>query len=368
MVGFFTFVSQNVFAQSNAGVVEPELASPSATLLELAPPAVNPINLTLSPVTLSLQTDPGEQAHSSIRVFNNNIETEYLTIELAKFTADESGDRPKINKFEPTDTEQKWMSFSEPNFSVNPGEWKTIDVNFSPPESAALSYYYAILIKRQNTSTTQDVNTVVTGAPAILVLTTVNSPSAIQELQLDDFSVKDFVVEYLPANFSINIRNTGNVHIRPIGNIFIDSMKGKDVGIIAVNKDSGLILPNTVRTFNTFWEDGFPAYKPIIENGVVQKDEKGETKYALDWDLANIKNFRFGKYTANLLLVYDNGQRDVPIESVLTFWVIPWKILLVFAVILTTMIAGIGFPLIFLIKKLKRKKKIETTEINEDQN
>ena len=47
----------------------------------------------------------------------------------------------------------------------------------------------------------------------------------------------------------------------------------------------------------------------------------------LSWDFNQASKLRYGKYTARLLLVYDDGQRDVPIESVVSFWVMPWRLI-----------------------------------------
>jgi ABC-type glycerol-3-phosphate transport system permease component len=61
---------------------------------------------------------------------------------------------------------------------------------------------------------------------------------------------------------------------------------------------------------------------------------------------------RFGKYTAKMLLVFDDGARDVPIEGVVSFWVIPWRLF----------IAAILFPLVpaflvyYLMKRRMRKQ------------
>ncbi|MFZ3031816.1 MAG: hypothetical protein WA082_02160, partial [Candidatus Moraniibacteriota bacterium] len=42
---------------------------------------------------------------------------------------------------------------------------------------------------------------------------------------------------------------------------------------------------------------------------------------------------RFGKYTAKLLLIYDDGKRDIPIEGEVSFWVIPWRLVLALSVV-----------------------------------
>jgi hypothetical protein len=320
------------------------------------PPFINPVNLTVSPVTLNLVTDPGKPVTSSIKVFNNNTEKEYLEIKLAKFSADRTGSKPKISDFEPSDQYQNWFTFEKDKFEVNPGEWETIDLEFAPPQDSALTYYYAIIIKRQETDQEENSTTIVTGAPAILVLTTIYSPNAIQELQLVEFRTKEKFYEYLPAEFQIDIKNTGNIHLSPIGNIFIDKGEKKDIALLSINKENGLVLPNSERTYTSNWTQGYPAYEPVLENGTEKKDDKGNTVYKLNWDLSKINQFRFGKYTANMLLVYDNGERDIPIESALTFWVFPWKIILGGIIVSSLLIIGIISPIITLINKMKIKE------------
>ncbi|MDO8241293.1 MAG: hypothetical protein Q7T51_04930, partial [Candidatus Moranbacteria bacterium] len=46
------------------------------------------------------------------------------------------------------------------------------------------------------------------------------------------------------------------------------------------------------------------------------------------WDFSQVSKLRWGKYTAKLLLIYDDGKRDVPIEAEVSFWVVPWRIVI----------------------------------------
>lgn len=355
----FFFSGQNVSAQTE----EQALPEPEITVVVTPPPAaIQPIDLTLSPITLNLVANPGETIHSSMKVFNNSTEKEYLEINLAKFSADKSGSRPLISEFGPGDQYQHWLTFEKNKFEVNPSEWQTIDLEFSPPPEAALSYYYAIIVKRQVDTVEENATTVVSGAPAILVLANVFSPNAKQELQLAEFKTKKFY-EYLPAEFEITIRNSGNVHLNPLGNIFIDKGKNKDIALLSINKENGLILPDSQRTYKAEWTEGFPVYEPVLENGVEKKDKNGNTVYKLNWDLTNIKQLRFGKYTANLLLVYDNGERDIPIESVVTFWVFPWRLVLAILGIIGGLIAlGMLFSYFMFWRKNRRKMTSEYAE------
>lgn len=309
--------------------VSPVLAQETAT--QSASPT-EPLNVTLSPVTIRLETDPGKQVSSQIRIRNNSTMTELLELSVGKFTADASGGRPMILDTKPNDEEIGWITFTEKKVSILPGEWKTIPFTFSPPEEAALSYFYTLQVTRPLTAKSD--GTAITGVPTILLLADVNSPFAKRELVLDDFSVEHQAIEYTPQNFSIKIKNTGNVHAVPTGNIFIDGQGQKDLAVLSLNPAQSSILPQTTREFTVQWNDGFPRW-------VEEVNQQGEKKHRLEWDFSKAHLFRFGRFTAHLLLVYDNGTRDVPIESSVTFWVLPWKLFLLTLLIIIFTLLGL---------------------------
>jgi hypothetical protein len=198
----------------------------------------------------------------------------------------------------------------------------------------------------------------IAGSPALPVLLSVKSPNAKREIQITDFKTDKLVYEYLPANFIISVKNSGNIHVSPAGDIFIDSMFTDEVGIVSANKGRGNILPDSVRAFTASWDDGFITRVPKEENGKTVTDDKGNTVYTTKYDFEKANKFRFGKYTANLVLVYDNGERDVPIEAQVSFWIIPWKILLVVLLIVLLVLFGLRAIVLSVIggaKKLKGK-------------
>jgi hypothetical protein len=53
-----------------------------------------------------------------------------------------------------------------------------------------------------------------------------------------------------------------------------------------------------------------------------------------------VSKLRFGHYTAKLALVYNDGQRDVPISGTLSFWVVPWRMVGIGLVVLLFMAIG----------------------------
>lgn len=334
----FLTLPQTVIAQTNSR------PTPTPTRTSLRPPTTpeTGINVTLSPTFLSLIADPGEEVSSQFRIRNNNNFTEYFRLRIAKFEPAEGGERPLIVDIDRNDEFAKWISFSEQEFTVDANESKTIRVRLNPPDDASLGYYYAVLVNRiaENEQEGQP-GAVVSGAPAVLTLLEVRTPNAKREMQVVDFTTDKLIYEYLPANFVIKVKNSGNIHTAPVGNIFIDQGDKKDIAVFPINEARGNVLPNTSRSFTSSWSDGFAVRVPKEEDGRVVKDSEGKTVYTTKWDFTKADKFRFGKYTANLLLVYDNGERDVPVEAQVSFWVIPWKIVGAGVVILLFVLVGV---------------------------
>lgn len=338
-----------------AAPTEATTSAESPDAAPVVPPATQPLSLTLSPSTLLLETDPSSPVSSSFQIFNNSDETEHLRISLMKFAADQTGAAPVIREFDVADEYKNWMRFSPSTVTVESDTWQTVQITFDPPKEAALSYYYAIVVSRQAQTPALEGETAIVGAPAILALTTVRSPLAKQELQLKSFRATKRVFEFLPVEFELVVENTGNIHLAPIGNIFINDSSKKDIGQLQLNKSNGLILPGSTRTYTLKWEEGFPLFKPIVKDGAVVTDAQGTPKMHLEWDLSKANLLRIGKFSAHVLFIYDDGKRDIPTEAVVNFFVMPWRILAVVSFILLCIALVILMPIIWIVKKARQR-------------
>lgn len=344
-----SYIAWPVFSQSTS---EKETASASATpIIPKEAPATG-INLTLSPVFINLTTDPGISVSSAIRVTNNNNFREYLEIQVAKFTANYAGEAPIIVDLTPEDEFGKWVTFSEKQFVVEPNETKSVKFTVAPPKDSSLGYYYALMISRINESGEKSA-TLLKGSPAIPVLLEVRTPNAKRELQLVDFSTDKLIYEYLPVTFKVKLKNTGNIHVVPSGDIFVDWGKDRDVGLVHANATRGNILPKTERTYTSEWNDGFIVRMPKMNGNTVVRDDKGNMVYETKWDLSKADKIRIGKYTAHVLMVYDNGQRDIPLEATISFWVIPWKIIGILLLIIFFVLVGVKNTIFGAFRKKK---------------
>jgi hypothetical protein len=310
------------------------------------------LRLVTSPLPISLVAEPGTSVSTELKVKNDGTEPETLRIDILKFRAYEDSGKPALEEMTPADDFARWVTFSEPSFSVLPGEWKTITATFRLPEEAAFGYYYAFVFTRENEGEgPRERETALVGGTATLVLLEARVPGAVRDMSIPEFSIDRTVYEFLPVRFTVRLKNAGNVHVAPRGNIFI-TQAGKDIALLELNAGKGNILPNSTRTFETEWADGFPVYVEAIEDGKVILNERGEQEFELRWNWKEASKLRFGKYHAKLLLAYDDGIRDVPIEGEVSFWVVPWR--LVGAGLLNiVLIVGLIWYVIRLRRRLK---------------
>jgi len=302
----------------------------------------NGLLLVTSPLPISLSGLPGTSVSTDLRVKNGGTEGEKLKVSIMKFKAYEDSGKPALLEREEGDEFFDWVTFSEPTFTLAPNEWKTVTATITIPKEASFGYYYAFVFSRADDEVVmKEKETTIVGGTAVLVLLEVLVPDAKRKVEVVEFSLDRTFYEFLPAAFTVRLKNTGNVHIAPRGNIFIDQGNNRDIAILEINQEKGNILPDSNRDFETSWKDGFPLFVDKVENGARVLDKKGNGERELSFDWNNASKLRFGKYTANMLLIYDDGNRDIPIEGEVSFWVIPWRGML--GASLLCLFAFIGF-------------------------
>jgi hypothetical protein len=108
--------------------------------------------------------------------------------------------------------------------------------------------------------------------------------------------------EKAPLKFVTRIKNDGNVHLKPTGQIDVYDMFGGVVTTIKVNEVKANVLPDSIRRFDT-----------TLDNG-----------------------WMFGYYTANVTLGY--GTQGQVVTGTTSFWVIPYKIVAVALLVLITLV------------------------------
>jgi hypothetical protein len=304
--------------------------------------------LQVSPSPLVATLKPGQKSTLSVKIRNAGTQSEKLKIEPRSFKVTNDGN-VELNDTQ-TPEIARWLHFSSPEFSIEPGQTYEQKVDVDVPKDAGFSYSFALMITRQQTASPMfDKGQELKGKVAIFALLTIDKPGATRELKLETITSDAKVYEYLPATITIRLKNTGNTITQPSGNLFIQrkSADKEPLDTLNINDSGGYILPDTTRDLTIKWANGFPAVK-----------QNNEQKDYLDWNWENLANFRIGYYTAKAVVVYNDGHHDVPIVADVGFWVIPWKILLGLLLVLVLLLFGVWSLISKALPVRKRKQSV----------
>ena len=338
-IGFICLVSLSIFSYSFAQI-----------------PPEGRLDVTVSPPVIELVAKPGDKILERFRVRNNTDTKVDLQISVRRLISDPTNGNP-IPEVVAKGEELSWVSFDQSSFEARPLEWENITFTINIPKSAAYGYYYVFRIAPKDNKSAITTGATVKGEILIVTLLNVLKDGAISDTKLVSFRPKNYISEYLPVDFAVILENRGNVHVKPRGNIFITRGTGNEMGILEVNPGIGSILPGGTREFISSWNEGFLIREPVIEEGATKLDGNGKpvTKLLVNWN--KLTTFRVGPYTARLLMVYDDGSKDVVIEGSTRFWVIPYTAIGIILATLTILFIFIRFLLKWYIRRAIQKSR-----------
>ncbi len=307
-------------------------------------------DVTVSPVFFDLSANPGSTVSDKIRVRNNTSNPLSIKLEVKKLTGDDNGDL--VIKDENDDNSLSWIKFKEKTFVAKPLEWTDVPFSIEVPKTAAYGYYFAVNFTQENNDKLNQVGTKITGAAAVPILLNVRKNGAKFEGNVKSFTATKGFYEYLPVSLTTVFQNTGNVHVKPRGNIFIRDFLGRQVAILDVNSTQGTVLPNTKKAFESIWNDSFITEEPKMEDGQIKLDKNGKPQTTLKIKFDKILDLRIGKYTATSLLVISTNTRDIPFQSETSFFVFPWKVVLIAIAFVVFAFLGFANTIKNLIKRI----------------
>ena len=266
--------------------------------------ADDPLAITITPPFFELNVSPGDTWSSYIEVINSNkTDLAIYANPMGFAAADDEGHGTFIDPKSvagDTDALVNWIVVPGGPYLVPPGQEEQIPFTINVPRAASPGGHYAAILLgtmppklSSSTESQVGVGSFISSLIFVRVNGNVNEAGSIQ-----DFSTDKAIYETPDAKFSMEFRNDGDVHLRPVGQIEVYDMWGKEQGKIDVNTvgDLGYVLPSSSRKFAFTW-NGAPGF------------------------------FDVGQYRAVLSLSYgEDGKKSISREIV--FWVIPvWPLL-----------------------------------------
>jgi len=116
-----------------------------------------------------------------------------------------------------------------------------------------------------------------------------------EDAKVESFETSKSFYEFGPVTFESRVKNLGNVHIKPSGNVTITNIVGQKVATVPLVTKN--VLPGAIRKIEGTWD----------------------TKW------------RMGQYTATAVMIY--GPNNTQLANVTTFIVFPYRLALVVLVV-----------------------------------
>lgn len=278
----------------------------------------------LGPGKADLSLKPGDKNTQQIIVTNRLGEDRKFKVEVEDFSGSYNTDETVVF-FGDAKGPYSLKDYIKPEiteFSLKHGERIVIPVEISiPADSEPGGLYASVLVSTvpggEETAKNQGKTKVVSRLGTLFFVRVegnVKEAGVLQDFKAIN-SANGFY-EKAPIPFQIIFKNEGNIHLVPSGKIELKNLWGKKIGEMKVDKY--FAMPNSLRERVVNWETGF----------------------------------LLGRYTATLTL--DKNYQQEPNEPeirAVSFWVIPWKILLAALAVIAVAV--------FLLKLILSKFKFE---------
>ncbi|MFA5188828.1 MAG: hypothetical protein WC460_05700 [Patescibacteria group bacterium] len=307
-------------------------------LLPLASSAV-----TVSPPIIEIDAAKGDVINQSIKVRNEGAAAATYYLSAERFVAGGEAGEPSFTG-EDVDL-ATWIKFPFQSITVPAGS--TVEVPFSiiVPNYAGPGGHYAAIFLSTAPPEAANAGSQVSIASRIGTLILVRIAGEIKEsAQIAEFSTAGKTFSSLPVDFSVRVKNDGNVHLKPMGTITIKNMWGAVAGKVAVNEAGGNVLPDQIRKFDAGWLKDPNAVGATTFWGKYMQEKE---------------NFAFGSYTADLSLAYGTAGNTLTAST--TFMVIPWNIIIVNLLIIVIIVVILYFAIKkynkWILKKYGKAKK-----------
>lgn len=311
--GLFVLASLIGLSVPATTMVAAQTASSSGQALEIAPPV------------MVLKADPGETIETKILLRDISTSNLVVTNEINDFVANGEDGTPKIIL---EDDEQSAYSMKDwitplPELTLKSKEIRNLTVTINVPSNASPGGYYSTIRFTGTPPELEGTGVSLSASLGALILLRVNG-DAKENLTMEEFFITSggksgTFFEAAPLKFAERIKNNGNIHEQPAGQVTITDMFNKRIATLTINQPPNNVLPQSIRKF-----------EQSLDSSVIGK------------------RILFGRYRADVSIIYSD--KEPAVTSSITFWVIPYRLI---SVIVMLLIGGF-VALFFLIRRYNR--------------
>lgn len=287
------------------------------------------LSIGMAPTSEILELKAGEKYTGEIVVWNLTEKTTNYDIVVRGFRQIENQAGTAImlsEKEEKTNlySASSWITVNKNSLELIPNKNEKIYYEINVPTDITDGEYNVIVAfiseNQTNTLGTTTFTTLSSGVPILIKV----GDEFVENAELLKFNTSKNFYEEPDIIFNTTIKNLGDTHISPVGEIVLTNIFGQELARIPFNENTQSILRNNTGNYVTEWN--FGSF------------------------LTEKKGIVLGPITANLIVTYRNFQPGFsPLIAEISFWILPWKYIVLAIFIIIT--------IVILLKLRKSKKK-----------
>jgi hypothetical protein len=287
------FLTVAAFSFSSIPVTAQEVVPTADNTKPVAPLSISTSNikgLEVSPFLLELDVAKGGTIQSEVNLTNRSTEPLYINTTPRDFLPGEEGQPqfiPDPGQNDITFSLSSWVELNNfSRFIIQPGETIKVPFTVNPPKDAEQGTHYGALLFSYAGKSSEGSSSEVQQSIGTILLVYYGQARENGTVELS--TNKKIFWNSDKVDFQNKFINSGNVHVKPKGEIHIKNIFGRESSNVFINRDAANVLPKSDRTFVSTW---YPT------------------------------NFAFGRYTAESIVSYGRGKLEARSEIVI--WVLP---------------------------------------------
>lgn len=277
----------------------------------------------ISPSVVELNGSRSDIVQSTITVINTSAADQTFYLGTMKFVPREESGKPQfIPPEEDLSGFPEWISFEQQSVKVSGGSKVDVPFTIAIPDGADSGTHHAAIVISDSPYEVVEANGVSLNARiAVLLFLTVEGET-LEAASLLDFtsSIDGKTLSVASGDFAYRLQNQGNVNVTPVGTVTVRDIFGRQIEVVDANAVGGRLLPESTRKYDGVFGPQGP-----------------KNFFAIAGDQFN--QFVLGPVTIDLSLEY--GQSGLQITDSISFWVIPWQLLVLVFVSLSLLLAAI---------------------------
>lgn len=268
------------------------------------------ITLGVSPQILELTANPGETLTNVFRLTNASSDSIQVKTTPKNFTPRGEEGAVDLTEDKTSYSLADWITVNPETVTIGATKTQDFSVTIAVPDSVEPGSHFGSVVFQTIPPEQEGSAALVSQEIAPVILVRI-AGDTVERAEIVEFKPElGFYSNQTAINLISRLKNTGNVHFKPVGEITIKNIFGQEETTIELDRRN--VLPDSIRQFTSEWLTG---------------------------------GFRIGRYSATLTVVY--GESNEIVTSSTSFIIFPYQTIL-------PIVIGLGVLLFVLYKGRKR--------------